>query len=143
MLHSFHVIFILLINLLGIGLKTLENSLLSFLQEQKREIKSLSDESLRLHDLKVEYEQLKEDKEKLASQNRNLQEKIIDLNNIFQLEQSLTTLATRFIQATIDEIDNMVNDGLRTLGEYFEADRAYLYFFHAKRYFIKKITRVP
>jgi len=137
-LHSFHVIFILLINLLGIGLKTLENSLLSFLQEQKREIKSLSDESLRLHDLKVEYEQLKEDKEKLASQNRNLQEKIIDLNNIFQLEQSLTTLATRFIQATIDEIDNMVNDGLRTLGEYFEADRAYLYFFTQKGTSLKK-----
>ncbi len=137
-LHSYHVIFILLVNLVGIVLKILENSLLSFLHDQKKEIKSLSDESLHLQDLKIEYDQLKEEQEELANQNKNLQEKIIDLNNIFQLEQSLTTLATRFIQATVDEIDSMINDGLKTLCEYFEADRSYLYFFTQKGTSLKK-----
>ncbi len=137
-LHSFHIIFILLANLFGIIFKILDNNLLAYLHQQRAEIKALSDESLRLHDLKVEYEQLKEEKEEILSKNQSLQEKIIDLNNIFQLEQTLTTLATQFIQATVEEIDSMVNNGLKTLCEYFEADRAYLYFFAQKGTSLKK-----
>ncbi|APF19982.1 signal transduction histidine kinase, nitrogen specific, NtrB [Caldithrix abyssi DSM 13497] len=138
MLQSVHIIFILFANLFGIVFKILDTNLLSYLKQQREEIKTLSDESLRLHDLKVEFEQLKEEKEQLFNKNQSLQEKIIDLNNIFQLEQSLTTLATQFIQATIDEIDSMVNNGLKTLCEYFEADRSYLYFFAQKGTSLKK-----
>ncbi len=137
-LQAYQVIFLILINLFGIAFKILEHHLRSYMKEQNSKIKRLSDESLRLQDLRVEFDQLKEDLDKQTDQNHNLQEKIIDLNNIFQLEHSLTNLAIRFIQATTDEIDSMVNNGLKMLCEYFDADRAYLYFFTQKGTSLKK-----
>ncbi len=131
-LNAFQIIAILLVNVLGIVYKIQEHRLSGFIQTQKKELRQLASDSTRLQKIEVEYEELQNQAQKNQTTLQNLQSQILDLKNSLQLEKSLTTLAIRFIQAPVEEIDEMITSGLKTLCEYFEADRAYLYFFARK-----------
>ncbi len=126
------------INIFGILYQINSKRLYELLINRNQRLKKLATESKELQNLQSEFKELKNQSLQQQSSITNLQEKLVDLKNLLQLEQSLTNLAIRFIQAPVDETDEMINKGLRTLCDYFEADRAYLYFFAKKGTILNK-----
>lgn len=53
-----------------------------------------------------------------------------ELNSRLFLEGLVKVISTKFISLTLDEIDGGIHNALETVGEYAEADRAYILFFN-------------
>ncbi len=119
-------------NVIGIFHYLFLNKLYQKLFNLRSKVEKLEPKAEKLSELRNDFNALQNQSIQQHEKIRTLQENIIDLKNSLQLEQSLTNLAIRFIQTPTDETDAMIVNGLKKLCEYFDADRAYLYFFAKK-----------
>ncbi len=99
------------------------------LTTQQSQIDRLLPQAEKLQELQNDFNAIQSQNVKQQGIIKDLQGDILDLKNLLQLEQSLTNLAIRFIQTPTEDTDEMIINGLKTLCRYFDADRAYLYFF--------------
>ncbi len=116
-------------DLFGVFYYVVQKKLEWRLTEQKAQIERLVPKAQSLKKLQNDYATIQNETIKQQGIIKDLQGDVLDLKNLLQLEQSLTNLAIRFIQTPTEETDEMINNGLKTLCRYFDADRAYLYFF--------------
>lgn len=52
---------------------------------------------------------------------------VTEQRNALALQELLTAIADRYINAPIDELDSMINQSLKQMGEFVHADRAYIF----------------
>ena len=119
----------LLADLFGILYYAVQKKLEAKLTDQKEQIDQLLSKAQMLKELQNDFASIQNQNVRQQDMIKDLQAEVVDLKNLLQLEQSLTNLAIRFIQAPTEDTDAMINNGLKTLCRYFDADRAYLYFF--------------
>ncbi len=116
-------------NLFGLFYYLIQKRLEAHLAHQDEEIRHLVPQAQKLKELQNNFNVVQDQTIKQQGIIKDLQGDVIDLKNLLQLEQSLTNLAIRFIQTPTEDTDTMIVNGLKTLCRYFDADRAYLYFF--------------
>lgn len=119
-------------NIFGVFYYLFLNKLYHQLFFQQAKISNLEPKAEQLKEMRNDFAALQNQSLQQKEEIKDLKDRVLDLKNLLQLEQSLTNLAIRFIQTPIDETDAMIVNGLKKLCEYFDADRAYLYFFAKK-----------
>lgn len=53
-----------------------------------------------------------------------------EVQNRFNLEHLITTLSTYFINLSLNEVEKGINHALKVIGEFYQADRSYLFLFN-------------